>query len=399
MQSFRRLASSSEAPPPADGHLPSVATSKLLRQNRDQALRTPGLRWTDEVEPGLAGNIVGGRETRKMNTYQSVRDALSTVLSKDDTAVVFGEDVAFGGVFRCTMGLSEEFGRDRIFNTPLTEQGIVGFGIGLASMGHTAIAEIQFADYVYPAFDQLVNEAAKYRYRAGGQFNIGGLTVRMPTMAVGHGGLYHSQSPEGYFMGASGLKIVIPRSPIQCKGLLLASIRDPNPVLFMEPKILYRSAVEQVPIDDYTIDLGKAETLIPGSDLTVLTWGTPVYHCETALHMLNTPPPGLADVIPQSLRGAKIELIDLRTILPWDMQTVVESVNRTGRLVIVHEASVTAGVGAEIAAEVQKRCFLKLQAPVKRVGGWDVPAALQYEKFNMPDTIRILDGILETLSY
>lgn len=187
---------------------------------------------------------VGGRETRKMNMYQAIRDALSIALSKDDSAVVFGEDVNFGGVFRCTVGLAEEFGRERIFNTPLTEQGIVGFGVGLASMGHTAIAEIQFADYIFPAFDQLVNEAAKFRYRSGGQFNCGSLTVRTPTMGVGHGGLYHSQSPEGFFMGAPGLKIVIPRCPIQAKGLLLASIRDPNPVIFMEPKVLYRSAGE-----------------------------------------------------------------------------------------------------------------------------------------------------------
>lgn len=165
--------------------------------------------------------------------------------------------------------------------------------------------------------------------------------------------------------------MVIPRSPIQAKGLLLASIRDPNPVIFMEPKILYRSAVEQVPVDDFLLPLGKAETLVEGSDLTLLTWGTSVYHCETALHMLKDPPPSLAQLVPQSLRSAQVELIDLRTILPWDVDTVVESVKRTGRLVIVHEASMTAGPGAEISAQVQKRCFLKLNAPVKRVTGWE----------------------------
>lgn len=238
-------------------------------------------------------------------------------------------------------------------------------------MGHTAIAEIQFADYIFPAFDQLVNEAAKFRYRSGGQFDAGKLTVRTPTMSVGHGGLYHSQSPEGFFMGAAGLKVVIPRSPIQAKGLLLAAIRDPNPVIFMEPKILYRSAVEQVPIDDFALPLGRAEILVPGEDLTLLTWGTPVYHCETALSMLAEPPASLAPHIPTSVRGAKVELIDLRTILPWDMDAVVESVGRTGRLVIVHEAGMTAGPGAEIAAEVQKRCFLKLKAPVRRVTSWE----------------------------
>lgn len=386
-------------PPPAGGHLSTVASSQLLRATRDAALRTPGIAWPAEDVPPFPHNVTGDRETRKMNMYQAVRDALSIVLAKDDTAVVFGEDVAFGGVFRCTMGLAEEFGRERVFNTPLTEQGIAGFGIGLASMGHTAIAEIQFADYIFPAFDQIVNEAAKYRYRAGGQFSIGGLTIRTPTMAVGHGGLYHSQSPEGFFLGASGIKIVIPRSPIQCKGLLLASIRDPNPVLFMEPKILYRSAVEQVPIDDFNIPLSRAETLMPGSDLTLLTWGTPVYHCESAISLLRSPPPTLEPLVPPSLRSATVELIDLRTILPWDIETIVESVKRTRRLVIVHEAGMTGGVGAEIAAEVQKRAFLRLEAPIRRITGWDVPAALQYEKFNMPDPIRILDGIMETLTY
>ncbi|KAG1741998.1 hypothetical protein EDB19DRAFT_2024506 [Suillus lakei] len=263
---------------------------------------------------------------------------------------------------------------------PLTEQGIAGFGIGLASMGHTAVAEIQFADYIFPAFDQLVNEAAKFRYRSGGHFSIGRLT-----------------SPEWFFMGASGLKVVIPRSPIQCKGLLSA-IRDPNPVIFMEPKVLYRSAVEQS-IDDFALALSRAEILIPGSDLTLLTWGTPVYHYEAALRLLNSPPPSLTPLIPPSLRSAKVEHIYLWTILPWDIETVVESVRRTKRLVIVHEAGMTGGVGGEIAAEVGKRAFLRLEAPVRRITGWGVPAVLQLEKFNMPDAVRILDGILETLSY
>lgn len=166
-------------------------------------------------------------------------------------------------------------------------------------------------------------------------------------------------------------QVVIPRSPIQAKGLLLGSIRDPNPVIFMEPKILYRSAVEQVPIDDFELPLGKAEIIVPGSDVTLLTWGTPVYHCESALHVLESPSPDMEPLIPRSVRGAKVELIDLRSILPWDMETVVESVNRTGRLVIVHEAGYTGGVGGEIASEIQKRCFLKLNAPVRRVTAWE----------------------------
>ncbi|KAJ7112455.1 thiamine diphosphate-binding protein [Mycena crocata] len=411
--SLIRRNSSVAEPPPAGGHLPSIATSQILRSTRERALRTPGLKWNDDEASNSIVNV--GRESRKMNVYQAVRDALrraipvcspvcnlrprSIALMKDDNAVVFGEDVAFGGVFRCTMGLAEEFGRERVFNTPLTEQGIAGFAIGMAVMGHTPIAEIQFADYIYPAFDQLVNEAAKVRYRSGGQYNVGGLTIRTPTMSVGHGGLYHSQSPEGFFMGAAGLKIVIPRSPIQAKGLLLSAIRDPNPVIFMEPKILYRSAIEHVPIDDFELPLGRSETLVAGADLTLLTWGTPVYHCETALHMLANPSPGLAPHVPEAARKAKVELIDLRSVLPWDAEAIAESVSRTGRLVIVHEAGMTAGVGAEIAAEVQKRCFLRLAAPVKRVTGWDTPVPLVYEKFFIPDAVRILDGIVETLSY
>ena len=166
-------------------------------------------------------------------------------------------------------------------------------------------------------------------------------------------------------------QVVVPRSPVQAKGLLLASIRDPNPVIFMEPKILYRSAVEQVPIDDFELPLGRAEVLVPGADLTLLTWGTPLYHCETVLSLLAEPPASLAPLVPEAVRGARIELVDLRTVLPWDIETVVESVQRTGRLVIVHEASRTAGVGAEIAAEVQSKAFLKLLAPVRRVTAWE----------------------------
>ncbi|KAF7980171.1 hypothetical protein HWV62_39643 [Athelia sp. TMB] len=383
-------------PPPAGGSLPSVADSTLLKRTREAALRTPGVEFLESDEEGLG---VAGRETRKMNMYQAVRDAMSITLAKDDTAVVFGEDVAFGGVFRCTMGLAEEFGRARVFNTPLTEQGIAGFAIGLASMGATALAEIQFGDYIFPAFDQLVNEAAKFRYRSGGSFDAGGVVVRTPIMAVGHGGLYHSQSPEGFFMGAPGLVLVVPRGPLQAKGLLRAAVLEPNPVIFMEPKILYRAAAEHVPTGDYVLPLRSAETLTRGDDCTVLSWGTPIYHCETALSMLASPPAALAPHIPASIRSAKVELIDLRTIMPWDVHAVVESVQRTGRLVIVHEAGMSAGPGAEIAAEVQKRCFLKLKAPVRRITSWDTPSGLVFEKFNVPDALRIVDGIAETLMY
>ncbi|KAJ3889745.1 pyruvate dehydrogenase [Lentinula edodes] len=416
--------SPTQQPPPAGGHMPSIASSALLKHTREQALKMPEIVWADaELDEARGASSLSstttGRETRKMNTYQAIRDALSIALSTDDSAIVFGEDVAFGGVFRCTLGLAEEYGRERVFNTPLTEQGVVGFGIGYASMGSklgnstlggrgmggTAIAEVQFADYIWPAFDQLLNEASKFRYRSGGQFNVGGLTVRCPTMAVGHGGLYHSQSPEGFFMGAGGLKVVIPRSPLQAKGLLLSSIRDPNPVVFMEPKVLYRSAVEQVPTSDYILPLGRAEILTTGSDLTVVTYGTSVYRCEQAIHLLTHPPEGGVErgrIPPQGdeyLFTPTIELIDLRTILPYDLPLVLRSLSKTHRLLIVHEGPTTGGVGMQIAGDVMK-AFLGLEAPVKVIGGWDTPGvALQYEKFYIPDEVRILDGLLEVLAY
>ncbi|GAA6051160.1 hypothetical protein JCM3770_002568 [Rhodotorula araucariae] len=394
---------------------PTVANSSLLRTAREDALWTPGLLWRDEEHVGvghatarsvdreikesdLRAEDEGGRVTEKMNMYQAIRSALHTVLEKDQSSMVFGEDVSFGGVFRCTMGLADSFGQERVFNTPLTEQGIAGFGIGLATMGHTAVAEMQFADYIFPAFDQIVNDA-KYRYRSGGMFNCGSLTFRSPCSAVGHGGLYHSQSPEAYFLQASGVKVVVPRSPIQAKGLLLSAIRDPNPVLFLEPKILYRSAVEQVPTADYELPLASAEVLREGADLTIISYGPPLYTIETALHHLKHPSEELAALIPQSLRDLSVELIDLRTIVPYDIETVVKSVNKTGRCMIVHEAPQSGSVASELSAEIQQRCFLRLEAPVKRLTGWDTPFGLAYEKFYLPDHIRILDGIIETMRY
>jgi len=203
-------------------------------------------------------------KVEKMNLFQSINNALDIALGSDDNSYLFGEDVKFGGVFRCSMNLLEKYGQDRVFNTPLSEQGICGFAIGLAANGATAIAEIQFADYIYPGFDQIVNEAAKYRYRSGNQFDCGKLTIRCPYGAVGHGALYHSQSPEASFCHIPGLVVVMPRSPIQAKGLLLASIRSPDPVIFMEPKRLYRKVEEEVPLEDYVIELGKGEIVREG---------------------------------------------------------------------------------------------------------------------------------------
>jgi 2-oxoisovalerate dehydrogenase E1 component beta subunit len=325
---------------------------------------------------------------KKMNMCQSINSALDCSLRGDDKAVVFGEDVAFGGVFRCTLGLMEKYGKDRVFNTPLAEGGIAGFAIGLAAQGHTAIAEIQFADYIFPAFDQIVNEAAKYRYRSGNEFNCGGLTLRAPCAAVGHGAHYHSQSPEAYFGHTPGVKVVVPRSPVQAKGLLLASIKDPNPVVFLEPKILYRSATEWVPEETFELPLSKAEVLKEGKDLTIVGWGSQLYTLEWAIQMAEQKFPGLS-----------VELIDLRTIMPWDVETVEKSVNKTGRLIISHEAPLTGGFAGEIASVIQERCFLRLEAPIKRVCGWDTPFPLIFEKFYIPDKIRVFEAIDKTMNY
>ncbi|OXV08071.1 hypothetical protein Egran_04165 [Elaphomyces granulatus] len=328
--------------------------------------------------------------TKRLNLYQSINAALRTALSTSEKVILFGEDVAFGGVFRCSMDLQTEFGSERVFNTPLTEQGIVGFAIGAAAEGMRPVAEIQFADYVFPAFDQVVNEAAKFRYREGTTgANVGGLVVRMPCGAVGHGALYHTQSPESLFSHVPGVRVVMPRSPSQAKGLLLSAILECNdPVIFMEPKVLYRAAVEHVPIESYTIPLSKAEVIKLGKHLTVISYGQPLYLCSAAIAAAE-----------KAMNGVEIELIDLRTIYPWDRPTILESVKKTGRAVVVHESMVNYGVGAEVAATIQAGAFLRLEAPVKRVAGWSTHTGLSYEPFILPDVTRIYDAIQQTLEY
>jgi 2-oxoisovalerate dehydrogenase E1 component beta subunit len=318
--------------------------------------------------------------------FTAINNALDIALTSDDRSMVFGEDVAFGGVFRCSMGLKDKFGSERVFNTPLSEQGIVGFAVGMAAVGYTPIAEIQFADYVFPAFDQIVNEAAKYRYRAGSTWHCGGLTIRMPCGAVGHGGLYHSQSPEAFFSHCPGLNIAVPRGPVQAKGLLLAAIRSPDPTLVFEPKVLYRQAVEEVPEGDFEIPLGKAEIVREGSDITLVGWGNQVHRLLDAADMA-------------AKDGLSCEVIDLMSILPWDEECVVASVSKTGRCIVAHEAPKTSGFGAELAAAVQERCFLKLEAPVQRVCGWDTPFPLAWEEFYLPSKLRCYDAIKAAMDY
>ncbi|KAK4147508.1 2-oxoisovalerate dehydrogenase e1 beta subunit [Dichotomopilus funicola] len=353
-------------PPNARLNLPTdYASTPLLSHTTQSALNNPEL--PPEVRNGT---------TKRMNLFQAVNDALSIALAEDESVMIFGEDVAFGGVFRCTGKLAETYGGDRVFNTPLSEQGIMGFAIGAAAEGMRPVAEIQFADYVYPAFDQLVNEAAKFRYRDGAcGRSVGGLTVRMPCGGVGHGALYHSQSPESLFTHIPGLRVIMPRSPLQAKGLLLSAIRSNDPCIFMEPKILYRAAVEQVPTGAYTLPLSKAEILKEGSDVTIISYGQPLYKCEAALKQA------------EKDLGVSIELIDLRTIYPWDKETVFQSVRKTGRCLVVHEAMVNAGVGAEVAAAVQEdpETFVRLEAPVARVAGFSIHTPLLYEALNVPD--------------
>ncbi|RFU32770.1 hypothetical protein B7463_g3531, partial [Scytalidium lignicola] len=328
--------------------------------------------------------------TKRMNLFQAINDALSQALGADDSVLLFGEDVAFGGVFRCSMNLAENYGGERVFNTPLTEQGIIGFAIGAAAEGMRPIAEIQFADYIYPAFDQLVNEAAKFRYRDGSEGrHSGGLTVRVPCGGVGHGALYHSQSPESLFTHIPGLRVIMPRSPLQAKGLLLAAIESNDPCIFMEPKALYRAAVEQVPTAAYTLPLSKAEILKEGSDVTIISFGHPLYTCSSAIEKA------------EKDFGISIELIDLRTVYPWDKECVLKSVRKTGRCIVVHESMVNAGIGAEVAATIQEdqETFLRLEAPVMRVAGWSTHMPLLYERFTIPDVTRVYDKIKKSIEY
>ncbi len=319
---------------------------------------------------------------------QALNSALDIAMDEHKNACIFGEDVGhFGGVFRVTKNLQNKYGKERVFNTPLTEQGIAGFANGLAAQGTTVIAEMQFADYIFPAFDQIVNEAAKFRYRSGNEFNVGSLTIRAPYGGGVSGGLYHSQSPEAYFAHTPGLKVVMPRNAYEAKGLLLASINDPNPVIFFEPKRLYRASVGEVPNGSYEIPLGVAQVTQEGSDITLLAWGAQMEVIEKAAKLA------------MEKNNVSVELIDLRSILPWDVETVVKSVLKTGRLIISHEAPLTCGFGAEIAATVQQECFLYLESPIMRVCGLDVPFPHAHEKEYLPDHLKVYETIKCSMNY
>jgi 2-oxoisovalerate dehydrogenase E1 component beta subunit len=321
------------------------------------------------------------------------------MLERDENVVVFGEDVGyFGGVFRCTEGLQAKYGARRVFDTPIAEGGIIGVAVGMGAYGLRPVAEIQFADYVYPGLDQLFSEAARLRYRSGAEFTAP-LTVRMPCGGGIHGGQTHSQSPEALFTHVCGLKTVMPSTPYDAKGLLIAAIEDDDPVIFLEPKRLYNGpfdghpdrpvvpwtehALGEVPDGYYRIPLGQASIRRPGDDVTVLAYGTMVYVAEAAAEET----------------GVDAEIIDLRSLLPLDTATIATSVAKTGRCVIVHEATRTSGFGAELMATVQELCFHSLEAPIERVTGWDTPYPHAQEWDYFPGPARVgaaLQRVMET---
>jgi pyruvate dehydrogenase E1 component beta subunit len=315
---------------------------------------------------------------------QAITLALIQEMEKDSRVLILGEDVGLnGGVFRVTDGLLKRFGANRVVDTPLAESGIIGTSIGLAMGGLRPVPEIQFDGFLGPAYDQICSHAARMRTRTRGAFPVP-LTIRVPVGGGIHAPELHSDSPEAIYAHTPGLKVVMPSSPYDAKGLLIAAIRDPDPVIFFEPKRIYRAFREEVPEDEYVLPIGKARTVCEGSELTMVSWGASVIQCMQAIEK----------------SGRNIELVDLRTIYPFDMDAVETSVKKTGRCVIVHEAPLTGGFGAEIAARIMEKCFLHLEAPVQRVTGFDT--IMPYYKLEldyMPDAARIGRAIDDVMAY
>jgi 2-oxoisovalerate dehydrogenase E1 component beta subunit len=316
----------------------------------------------------------------QMTMVQAIQDALRVALREDPRVVLLGEDVGRnGGVFRVTEGLQAEFGAERVADTPLAENGIVGGAIGMALYGLRPVAEIQFVDFIYPAFDQIVSEMAKMRWRSAGQYSCP-MVVRAPCGGGIRGGLYHSQSPEAYFCHTAGLTVVMPAGPREAKGLLLAAIEGEDPVIFLEPKRLYRSVREEVPEGRFTEPLSRAAVARAGDDCTVLAYGAMV-------------PIALEAATQAGGKGWSVEVVNLRTLAPLDAETMLTSVRKTGRVVIVHEAPRTCGYGAELAALIAEQALSSLQAPVLRVTGYDTPFPYTLEHNYLPDAPRVLRAI------
>lgn len=341
---------------------------------------------------------VGADGERRLNMIDAINDALDIMLDRDPNVVVMGEDVGyFGGVFRCTAGLQEKHGKTRVFDTPISECGIIGVAVGMGAYGLRPVPEIQFADYIYPGLDQLISEAARLRYRSAAEY-IAPMTVRSPFGGGIFGGQTHSQSPEAIFSHVSGLKTVIPSNPYDAKGLLIASIEDNDPVIFFEPKRIYngpfngyydkpvepwkKHAQSIVPEGYYRVELGKARKVTEGDELTVLAYGTMVHVAEAVC----------------AAKGVDAEILDLRTIVPLDIEAIEASVKKTGRCLIVHEATRTSGFGAELSALVTERCFYHLEAAVERVTGFDTPYPHSLEWAYFPGPVRIGEAIDKILS-
>jgi 2-oxoisovalerate dehydrogenase E1 component beta subunit len=329
----------------------------------------------------------------QMNMIEAIRSGLDVVMDKDPAVVVMGEDVGyFGGVFRCTDGLQRKYGEHRVIDAPIAEGGIIGTAIGMGLNGLRPVAEIQFADYIYPGFDQVVSELARIRYRSGGEF-FSPVTIRTPCGGGIRGGQTHSQSPEAIFTHISGIKVVMPSNPYDAKGLLISAIESDDPVVFFEPKRIYNGPFDgdpgkpavpwtshpkgDVPKGYYTVPLGAAEVVEEGSELTIITYGTLVHVAQAAARLV----------------GVDAEIVDVRSLSPLDVDTLVASVKKTGRCLVAHEATRYSGFGAELVTSVQEECFYYLEAPIERVAGWDTPYPHAFEWQYFPGQKRIAAGI------
>lgn len=317
---------------------------------------------------------------------QAVRSALIDEMTLDEDVVLLGEDIgARGGVFLVTEGLIDKFGKDRVIDTPLAECGIIGAAVGMSVYGLKPVAEIQFIDFLYPGFDQLVSEAAKMRYRSAGQFSCP-MVVRSPYGGGVRGGSYHSQSPEAYFVATPGLKVVVPSNPFDAKGLLIASIRDPDPVIFMEPKKIYRAEKREVPDGAYEVPLGKAALVREGKHVSILAYGAMIPLALEAATALATD-------------GVEADVLDLRTLQPYDMDAISTTVAKTGHVVLVQEAPMIGGFMGEIAAYIAEHLIGHLEGPVVRASGWDTPFPYALEKAYMPNVERVKRAVKKTLNY
>jgi pyruvate dehydrogenase E1 component beta subunit len=321
----------------------------------------------------------------ELTLVQAVNRGLHTAMKNDPDVLLLGEDIGInGGVFRATEGLQKEFGADRVIDTPLSETGIVGTAIGMALYGLKPVAEIQFLDFIYPAFDQIVSELAKFRYRSGGQYPCP-VVVRTPYGGGIKGGLYHSQSSEAYFAHTAGLKVVIPSTPADAKGLLLTAIHDVDPVIFLEPKRIYRSVSGEVPEGDARVPFGQARQVREGNDVSIFAYGAMIPVAEQAAEIL-------------AKEQISVDLIDLRTLVPLDEPAVLQSVEKTGRAVIVHEAPRFCGFGAELSALLAEKAFFSLKAPIGRVTGYDTPFPYALENFYLPNAERVAQTVRETVA-